>query len=82
MNSMSPNEVLREQILRYQQMTGEERLAIALRLHELAFAVARPHMLAGSMASNYWGIPRTTHDIDFVLQLAIASIPPPIVGIL
>ena len=25
-------------------------------------------MLVGSMASNYWGIPRSTHDIDFVLQ--------------
>src|SRR5437762_13066263 len=22
------------------------------------------------MASNYWGIPRTTHDLDFVLQLS------------
>ena len=28
-----------------------------------------PYMLTGSMASNYWGIPRTTHDLDFVLQL-------------
>lgn len=27
------------------------------------------YMLTGSMASNYWGIPRTTHDIDFVIQL-------------
>jgi hypothetical protein len=26
-------------------------------------------MLTGSMASNAWGIPRTTHDLDFVLQL-------------
>jgi hypothetical protein len=26
-------------------------------------------MLVGSMASNYWGIPRTTHDLDFVLVL-------------
>ena len=26
-------------------------------------------MLTGSMASNYWGIPRTTHGIDFVIQL-------------
>ena len=26
-------------------------------------------MLTGSMASNYWGIPRTTHDLDFVLVL-------------
>ena len=26
------------------------------------------------MASNYWGIPRTTHDLDFVVQLSIESI--------
>jgi hypothetical protein len=26
-------------------------------------------MLTGSMVSNYWGIPRTTHDLDFVLVL-------------
>jgi hypothetical protein len=34
-----------------------------------------PYMLTGSMASNYWGIPRTTHDLDFVIQLSAASIP-------
>jgi hypothetical protein len=28
-----------------------------------------PYMVAGSMASNYWGIPRSTHDLDFVVQL-------------
>jgi hypothetical protein len=27
------------------------------------------YMLTGSMASNAWGIPRTTHDLDFVLQM-------------
>ena len=27
------------------------------------------YMLTGSMASNFWGIPRTTHDLDFVLVL-------------
>src|SRR5438552_17615251 len=27
------------------------------------------YMLTGSMASNYWGIPPTTHDLDFVLLL-------------
>jgi hypothetical protein len=27
------------------------------------------YMLTGSMASNYWGIPRTTHDLDFVLLM-------------
>jgi hypothetical protein len=26
-----------------------------------------PYMLVGSMASNYWGVPRSTHDLDFVL---------------
>jgi hypothetical protein len=27
------------------------------------------YMLTGSMASNYWGIPQTTHDLDFVLLM-------------
>jgi hypothetical protein len=27
------------------------------------------YMLTGSMASNFWGIPRTTHDLDFVLVM-------------
>lgn len=27
------------------------------------------YMLTGSMASNYWGTPRTTHDLDFVITL-------------
>ena len=25
------------------------------------------YYLTGSMASNYWGIPRTTHDLDFAI---------------
>ena len=33
------------------------------------------YYLTGSMASNYWGIPRTTHDLDFVVQLPAAAIP-------
>ncbi len=33
------------------------------------------YMLTGSMASNYWGIPRTTHDLDFVVQLPPTAIP-------
>jgi hypothetical protein len=33
------------------------------------------YMVTGSMASNFWGIPRTTHDIDFVIQLPPSSIP-------
>ncbi len=33
------------------------------------------YLLTGSMASNYWGIPRTTHDLNFVVQLPVQSIP-------
>lgn len=40
-NTMSPNEALEEQIRRYRAMTGEERLLIALRLHELSCDIAR-----------------------------------------
>lgn len=32
------------------------------------------YMLTGSMASNVWGIPRTTHDIDVVIQMDRGSI--------
>ncbi len=116
---MDPDTALRLQIDAYLRMTGEERLLIALRLHELSCedgagwhpastserqpgrgrnAVARTaeacteawdmtesellvdclrrlnasglaYFLTGSMASNYWGMPRTTHDLDFVVQL-------------
>jgi hypothetical protein len=33
------------------------------------------YYLTGSMASNYWGIPRTTHDLDFVIQLPPSAVP-------
>ncbi|MBM3273092.1 hypothetical protein FJY94_07615 [Candidatus Kaiserbacteria bacterium] len=33
-----------------------------------------PYMLVGSMASNFWGIPRSTHDLDFVLALQPADV--------
>jgi hypothetical protein len=33
------------------------------------------YLLTDSMASNYWGIPRTTHDLNFVVQLPVQSIP-------
>jgi hypothetical protein len=38
---MNPEQALQEQIERYRRMTGEERLAIALELHELSCNVAR-----------------------------------------
>lgn len=33
------------------------------------------YVLTGSMASNYWGIPRTTHDLDFVVQIPPSAVP-------
>ena len=27
------------------------------------------------MASNFWGVPRTTHDLDFVIQLPPSAVP-------
>ncbi len=41
------------------------------RLNRLQIA----YMLTGSMVSNYYGIPRTTHDLDFVVQLPPSAIP-------
>ena len=38
---MDPEMALQRQIDRYRRMTGEERLAIALRLHKLSCDVAR-----------------------------------------
>jgi hypothetical protein len=51
----------------------EQELAIdaVRRLNRAGIA----YLLTGSMASNYWGIPRTTHDLDFVVQLPLQSIP-------
>jgi len=32
------------------------------------------YMVTGSMASNFWGIPRSTHDLDFVVQIPPSSV--------
>ena len=48
-------------------MTERELLADCLRRLN---ALGLPYMLTGSMASNFWGIPRTTHDLDFVLDFS------------
>lgn len=52
-------------------MTEQELLRDCLqRLNRSAVV----YYLTGSMASNYWGIPRTTHDIDFVVQLPESAV--------
>jgi hypothetical protein len=40
-DKMNPDRALQEQIERYRRMTGEQRLTIALELHELSCNVAR-----------------------------------------
>ncbi len=32
------------------------------------------YYLTGSMASNYRGIPRSTHDLDFVVQMPTTAV--------
>lgn len=53
-------------------MTEQELLVDCLRRLN---AAGITYMVTGSMASNYWGIPRSTHDLDFVLQLPPSVIP-------
>lgn len=53
-------------------MTEQELLIDCLRRLNQAEIT---YMVTGSMASNYWGIPRSTHDLDFVIQLPPSSIP-------
>ncbi len=53
-------------------MTEQELLVDCLRrLNRIRIT----YFLTGSMASNYWGIPRTTHDLDFVVQLPPSAVP-------
>ena len=47
-------------------MTAGE--SITLRVAEALEACGIPFLLSGSFASNYYGIPRSTKDADFVLQ--------------
>lgn len=53
-------------------MSEQELLADCLRRLNRAGV---SYYLTGSMASNYWGIPRTTHDLDFVVQLPMSAVP-------
>jgi len=45
---------------------------IALRVAEALDACDIPYLLAGAFSSNHYGIPRSTKDADFVLQLKSA----------
>ncbi len=52
-------------------MTERELLVDCLvRLNQADIA----YMLTGSMASTYWGVPRSTHDLDFVVRFADTAV--------
>lgn len=54
-------------------MTERELLADCLvRLNRIQVE----YYLTGSMASNYWGVPRTTHDLDFVVRMRPEDVGP------
>lgn len=53
-------------------MTEEELLVDCLRRLE---GSGIDYMLVGSMAGNFWGVPRSTHDIDFVIEYDETQIP-------
>jgi hypothetical protein len=47
-------------------VTSEEATAVVI--EALGF-LGIPYMLVGSLSSNYYGVPRSTQDADFVVQL-------------
>jgi hypothetical protein len=47
-------------------MTGEEATAAVI---DALGSLDIPYMLVGSLSSNYYGVPRSTQDADFVVQL-------------
>jgi hypothetical protein len=53
-------------------LTSEEAAAAVIDVLE---ADNVPYMLVGSLATNYYGIPRATQDADFVVHLERSSIP-------
>ena len=53
-------------------LTSEEAAAAVIDVLE---AESIPYMLVGSLATNYYGIPRATQDADFVVHLEKSSIP-------
>lgn len=51
-------------------MTGDDATVAVIDAFE---ALAIPYMVVGSLSSNLYGIPRSTHDADFVLEFDSAA---------
>ena len=54
-------------------MTNDEAVAVII---DALAAEGIPYMLTGSLASNLYGIPRSTNDADFVLQIDTGGLDP------
>lgn len=52
-----------------------EQQDLLIRTVEILEKLAIPYMVTGSFAVNFYGIPRTTHDIDLVVQITPADAP-------
>ena len=48
-------------------MTGEDTVVTVI---DALTALGVPYMLSGSLASNFYGVPRSTQDADLVLELS------------
>lgn len=53
-----------------------EQQELLVRTVEILENLKIPYMLTGSFAVNFYGIPRTTHDIDVVVQIGLADADP------
>ena len=58
---MKPDQALAEQIKRYRQMTGEQRLAVALELHEMSCDIAREGIRRQNPEANAAEVERQLH---------------------
>ena len=58
---MTPDAALQLQIERYRQMTGEQRLALAMELHELACELARAGIRRQHPEANEAEVNRLLH---------------------
>ena len=70
---MKPDMALILQVKRYREMTGEQRLALALELHELACEVSRAGIKAQHLTADAAEIERF---LNLRLSLAGGSIKP------
>jgi hypothetical protein len=58
---MTPVTALDKQIERYRQMTGEQRLAVALELHELSCEIAREGIRRANPAADATEVEQLLH---------------------